>query len=545
MELSSTLSRREFVETLLGSVFASACSERDLRPSPHVAGELMGASAARGHLLRDDLRSRIAHVAALPATRTGVLIVGGGAAGLSAGHALARAGERDLLLLELEAAPGGTAIGGSSSVTAFPWGAHYLPVPSPDNAPLVALLEEMGVARGVDAHGELAIVEPHLVRAPEERLFYKGYWYPGLYLEAGASAADHRERARFEQLVARWVAFRDGAGRRAFVLPRSRASDAPEVRALDRLSASALLAQHGFRSSRLLWLLDYACRDDYGLGLAHTSAWALLFYFAARSERAARGSSEFITWPEGNQALVGHLAHALQGRIRADRLVLDVVQREQEVEVLAWDCAHDRGERYSCERAIVATPQFVTARIVRALREAGPTRSSFRYAPWLVANIHLAARPRAHGAPLAWDNVLYDSPSLGYVCATHQRGSDYGPTVWTYYLPLVDEEPRRARERLFAGRYEQYRDAVLSDLARAHPDLREHVTRLDVYRWGHAMVRPEVDCAFAPERARAREPLGRIHFAHSDLSALALFEEAFDHGQRAAREVLAARRSGG
>jgi hypothetical protein len=36
--------------------------------------------------------------------------------------------------------------------------------------------------------------------------------------------------------------------------------------------------------------------------------------------------------------------------------------------------------------------------------------------------------------------------------------------------------------------------------------------------------------------------VGNIHFAHSDLSALPLFEEAFDQGLRATREVLAALR---
>jgi hypothetical protein len=34
-------------------------------------------------------------------------------------------------------------------------------------------------------------------------------------------------------------------------------------------------------------------------------------------------------------------------------------------------------------------------------------------------------------------------------------------------------------------------------------------------------------------------PVGdRIHFAHSDLSGMSLFEEAFHQGLRAAREVL-------
>ena len=42
-------------------------------------------------------------------------------------------------------------------------------------------------------------------------------------------------------------------------------------------------------------------------------------------------------------------------------------------------------------------------------------------------------------------------------------------------------------------------------------------------------------------RLKAQKPFGPVHFAHTDLSGVALFEEAFDHGLRAAEEVLAAR----
>ena len=40
-----------------------------------------------------------------------------------------------------------------------------------------------------------------------------------------------------------------------------------------------------------------------------------------------------------------------------------------------------------------------------------------------------------------------------------------------------------------------------------------------------------------PERLARIAPRGVVHFAHTDLSGIALFEEAFDHGLRAAREV--------
>jgi len=39
-------------------------------------------------------------------------------------------------------------------------------------------------------------------------------------------------------------------------------------------------------------------------------------------------------------------------------------------------------------------------------------------------------------------------------------------------------------------------------------------------------------------RSEAAKPFRSIHFAHSELSGVALFEEAFDNGLRAANEIL-------
>ena len=69
------------------------------------------------------------------------------------------------------------------------------------------------------------------------------------------------------------------------------------------------------------------------------------------------------------------------------------------------------------------------------------------------------------------------------------------------------------------------------------PPLIEHI---DIMRWGHGMVLPAPGTIASAERAAAARSVGPLHFAHTDLSGLALFEEAFFHGTRAAREVLAA-----
>jgi hypothetical protein len=57
-------------------------------------------------------------------------------------------------------------------------------------------------------------------------------------------------------------------------------------------------------------------------------------------------------------------------------------------------------------------------------------------------------------------------------------------------------------------------------------------------RWGHAMIRPKPGFLWGQSRRRAAIPYRGIQFAGADLSGLALFEEAFYHGVRAAEEVL-------
>jgi hypothetical protein len=156
-----------------------------------------------------------------------------------------------------------------------------------------------------------------------------------------------------------------------------------------------------------------------------------------------------------------------------------------------------------------------------------------------VANLFLKDRPKpqfTRDFPLAWDNVLYESPSLGYVNATHQKGIDYGATILTYYYPMCGEE--NARAKLFGLNWKDLADVVLTDLSRAHTDIYDLTERMDIMRWGHAMISPKTNFLWNGAREQAQKTFRNIHFAHSDLSGIALFEEAFYHGIRVANEIL-------
>ncbi|MFZ5889762.1 MAG: FAD-dependent oxidoreductase [Myxococcota bacterium] len=522
-----SLSRRELLCGLLGASLGVEACRREPR---HIPGALRGARLELGHRLLDATHERVDG----PAQRVSVLIVGAGPSGLSAAWRLSRLGIQDYLLLDLERLAGGTSASENDGVVPYPWGAHYVPLPRADNPELVRLLGELGAVR-IDAAGHPEGIEAVRVRAPEERLFIDGEWIEGLFPSSRAGAADREELARFEREVARWVAYRDGAGRRAFNLPMRRCSDAAEVVALDKLSAADWLTQNGFRSPLLRWYVEYACRDDYGASLTTTSAWAMLFYFCARVGVSGE-SAPFLTWPEGNGRVSGHLARLAGDRLRLGRLVSDIAPGVEGVHVLALD-ERGRAEHYIADQVIVAVPKFIARRIVRPLRDGADQLASFRYAAWIVANLHLSERPRSRGFPFAWDNVLFDSPALGYVVATHQALADFGPTVWTYYRPLWEKSETESRRLLRGLDHATIAHSVVADLARAHQGLERHIERIDVYRWGHAMVTPAPGFIWGGERLRAAEPIGRVVFAHSDLSGLPLLEEAFDRGLLAAEAV--------
>jgi hypothetical protein len=158
----------------------------------------------------------------------------------------------------------------------------------------------------------------------------------------------------------------------------------------------------------------------------------------------------------------------------------------------------------------------------------------------MVANLSLSAFPETKsGMDLAWDNVIYDSPSLGYVVATHQSlATRMKKTVLTYYHAMVWGPPVQERTRLLQTSWAEWADFILRDLSKPHPEIRELITHLDIFRWGHAMVQPRVGFLWGEARKRAAQPRGNIYFAHSDLSGFSIFEEAQYRGVLAAERVL-------
>lgn len=476
--------------------------------------------------------------------QTGIVIVGGGISGLAAARRLYREGFRDFMLLELESRAGGNAISGKNEVSAYPWGAHYVPIAGSDSAEVAELFQELGIITGRDSSGLPVYNEEYLCADPMERLFLHGRWQEGFVPQLGVSAADQQVIDSFFGEMRGFQSARGQDGKRAFTIPLDASSRDEQWLGLDRITMADYLRDKSWLScAPLRWYVSYCCRDDYGAGIDKVSAWAGVHYFASRDARAANAPGyAVVTWPEGNGWFVRQLQSGIGSRIRSSCVVWNVEIQNGRVLVDYFDATRQKSVRLTAEGVVWAAPRFIAQRVIGLLREHPADNPS--YSPWMVANLTLDAMPAGRGMDLAWDNVLYDSHSLGYVVATHQDvHAVLRRTVLTYYLPLDDDEPAVARQKALARSYDEWCHLILTDLSQAHPDLVEHLANLDVWLWGHAMVRPVPGYIWGARRAQLQESLGNLVFAHSDLSGIAIFEEAFTRGVRAA-DLLLARLSG-
>ena len=469
-----------------------------------ISGSYVNETQALGHRIRD----RAMAAQAKRSVRTPAVIVGGGIAGLCAAWRLQKRGLSDFALLEMEQQAGGNSRYGENEVSAYPWAAHYIPVPGRRLTLVRELMEDLGALR--DGVWD----ERMLCHTPQERVFVHGRWREGFEPE---TRAEREEWDRFESKMTEFAA----TG--AFTIP---VSDRPKHLELDKLSMREWLLRNGFRSEYLHWYVDYACRDDYGAQSSATSAWMGIHYFAARDHEEDNGP---LTWPEGNGWVVRRLLERLKMHVRTSAPVTHVKRDGAKFEVYTPETV------YRTDCVVWAAPTFVAAYVAE-----GVQRSEVQYSPWVTANLTLHRQPKQRGFEPAWDNVIVGSPSLGYVVATHMSvRSHIGRTVWTWYHTLGTADTSASRRELLASPWTHWRDFILADLERAHPDIRDCVARIDVMRHGHAMARPVPGFT---GRHRTTPPAG-MFLANSDQSGYSIFEEAQFRGVTAADRAL--RRLGG
>lgn len=535
--------RRIFLKQVVagGSALAvglyASCKPAD--PLGHIKGSIVGANSGVGHLLRN--------TAALPAPSavidTDILIIGGGVSGLSAKRWLHRHGAERVMLMEMDQHFGGNAQWGRNDVSAYPWGAHYIPVPDTRNTELLDFFKEINVITGYDKDGLPIYNEYFLCMDPEERLFINGLWQEGIVPEAGVPENEKDQFRRFSALISDYKNAVGTDGLDAFSIPLDRSSADNTFRKLDAISFHRFLEDHGLNSRYLRWYLEYGCKDDYGSNLHTTSAWAGIHYFASRKGKGSNcGTNGVLTWPQGNGFLAENLRQQVQDTgIFSSRLSFDVSLNPDHVAVKVYDVAKKETCVVHAKKLLMATPQFVNKHLLAGAGQPGKIKADgeFQYAPWVIANITISRLPLQRGFPLCWDNVIFGTESVGYVNANQQDLVSRNRRVLTFYLPLTAETPETARRKAQATGYGEWLKIITGEMEYAHPGITRFIEQADLWIWGHGMISPRPGFIWGADRAEAARPIdSRIFFAHSDLSGISIFEEAFYQGITAANELI-------
>jgi hypothetical protein len=249
-----------------------------------------------------------------------------------------------------------------------------------------------------------------------------------------------------------------------------------------------------------------------------------------------------LTWPEGNGWIMKKLASTSLRNISQGSLCYRLeFTADDKVSASILHTKTGKITRIIAEKVILATPQFVNQKLLAGIKRPLPSYEAFNYSPWFIANVTVNQIPTAKGQGLSWDNVAYGTPSVGYVNASQQHlAYSDNKKVITYYLPLCDYESRVARLAAYSRTPQQWLEIVMPELEFMHPGITPFVETMDAWIWGHGMIAPQVDFVWGDARKQAAEPIDRkIFFAHTDLSGISIFEEAFHQGINAAKAVIA------
>lgn len=526
-------SRRFFLKSIAASLlvipFLQSCQEKVVT----LLIRLSGTNHILGHRLRVKNFPKPTSQIHIP-----YLIVGGGISGLSAARQFSKKGIDDFLLIELENHLGGNSSNGENKYSKFPLGAHYLPLPNKQDTVLLQFLEEEKIITGYDSKGFPEFDELQLTFAPDERLFYRNNWQEGLVPKTGNSFEDD---IQFKKFFLKMDAFRTGKGtdgKYLFDIPLALSSNEESIRTFDTITMQQWFEEEGFHSKPLFEYIDYCCRDDFGLGIRYVSAWAGIHYFAARKQDVTQdGRDNVLTWPEGNARLAHHLQKYAANKMLKNHLVYDVKTREGKVVATVFDADKKVTIEIIADKVIMATPQFINRYLIKERKKLA---QNFHYAPWLLATLVVSDLRDNESFPLCWDNVIYGSKGLGYVYDQHQSLQQVqSKKVITYYYSFSSSDVKKSRKDLYYKKSAHWKQLVFDDLKMAHPNIESVAEEINIHLLGHGMISPVAGFIFGEAKKEAAQNIeNKIFFAHSDLSGISIFEEAFHQGINIVNQII-------
>jgi protoporphyrinogen/coproporphyrinogen III oxidase len=468
--------RRDFIKFVIaGSVAAGCPVDHNLlaaSTAPHGARKIVdGEHNEICHKVRDGFDFQIPPVSA----RKDVVIVGGGVSGLAAAYYIK---DHEWMLLEKEPHWGGNAFGMDSHGATYATGAAFM-LDDKDDAAQLAKELELGLLPINSWDGTIHNGE-----------FVADTWGEGIdKLPYPEKVREDFKKFRKEIL--------------AIDLDKRRDE-------LDQVPLTNFLKDY---TPELRQWWDGYGPSNWGAMSHETSA--MLAIDDLQSNAGENRSSTRSTWPGGNGALTKKLAEKLQAKNAAHMLaaatIIAVEEQKNEVHVTYTHAGQLK--TVAAKAVIMATPKFITARIVKNLPEAQrEAMMKIRYIPYPVVNLVYEKPVFDKG----YDTWCPGNSFTDFIVAdwTVRNQPNFNPKVHiiSCYTPLHENE----RYRLLTD--EGARDVatkVLRDFKHLMPSTNVDPIEVHIYRRGHPMYMGTPG-TFTKVQPIARKAMKRIFFACTD-----------------------------
>ncbi len=224
---------------------------------------------------------------------------------------------------------------------------------------------------------------------------------------------------------------------------------------------------------------------------------------------------EFYTWPGGLGAITKKLAEILQptfaDRMQAGATTVAVVPDGKEVQVTYMQGAELK--TVAAKTVIMATPKFITRRIVQGLSEKqSDAMHEIRYIPYAVVNL-IFDKPVFNKSYDTWcpGNAFTDFIVADWTIR-NQPGYQQKYNILTCYTPMSEDdrgylltEPGTRKKAV----------AVLNDFQKLFPGSNVDPVEVHIYRRGHPLYM-STPGLYTKVQPLVREPMDRVFFANTD-----------------------------
>jgi len=280
--------------------------------------------------------------------------------------------------------------------------------------------------------------------------------------------------------------------------------------------------------------------DAYGAsnyGAATEDAAAGVAVIEMRELVSESHSDDRYTWPGGVGAVTRKLAEILQSssaaRMQSGATIIAVVPGKNDVQVTYMLGAELK--TVSAKTVIMATPKFITRRIVEGLPDKqSEAMQKIRYAPFTVVNL-IFDKPVFNKGYDTWcpGNTFTDVIPADWVIR-NQPGYQQKFNILSCYTPLKEDDRGYLLAEISTRKIAVN---VLRDFQKLFPGSNVDPVEVHIYRRGHPLFM-STPGLFTEVQPLVRQPMDRVFFANTDSEGPeSTFNEAITAAKRTVKEA--------